>query len=407
MGTQFLDIKDPLVAKDLISSNFYKYYTCECEEISLEDSYGRVVFEDIYSVIDFPPFDRALKDGFAIKSEDSFSASEENPKSVKIIDSLEAGDYSNKTVELGNCVEISTGAPLPEGADAVIMVEYTEKNQDNVELYDSVTPTQDVAVAGSDVKKDTLLLKRGVVLTADKIGVLAAQGFHTVKVYRKPSCAVISTGNELTDLKDKELKPSKIYDVNSTMIKNAIVSCGAIGVNEGIVRDDYDNLKSNILNSLNNHDILICSGGTSAGVGDVLKHVLDEIGEVKLHGIAVQPGKPTILGIVNNKLVIGLPGNPVSAIIIFYVFFAPLLMELVGLKDESLKTVKAKLTKRIHSPIGREQYQLISFNEGKAEPIFKDSGAIFSLARADGYVNVGKNVEIVEEGEIVEVRLFN
>ena len=406
MGTEFLDIKDPFDAMDLISSYFHKYYKQEVEEIPLEDSYGRVVFEDIYSVIDFPPFDRALKDGFAIKAEDSFGASEENPKSVKIIDSLEAGDYSQKTVELGTCVEISTGAPLPDGADAVIMVEYSEKNEDMVDLYDSVTPSQDVAISGSDVKKDTLLLEKGVVLTADKIGVLAAQGFNTVKVYRKPSCAVISTGNELTDIVEDELKPSKIYDVNSTMIKNGIVSCGAIGVNEGIVRDDYDNLKSNILNSLNNHDILICSGGTSAGVGDVLKHVLDEIGEVKLHGIAVQPGKPTILGVVNNKLVIGLPGNPVSAIIIFYVFIAPFIMDLVGLKEEGLKKTKGKLTKRIHSPIGREQYQLISFNNGDVEPIFKDSGAIFSLARADGYVNVGKNVELVEEGEIVEVSLF-
>ena len=176
---------------------------------------------------------------------------------------------------------------------------------------------------------------------------------------------------------------------------------------KGIVKDDYDQLKSKILECLEEYDILICSGGTSAGVGDVLKHVLDEIGEVKLHGIAVQPGKPTILGVIGEKLVIGLPGNPVSSLVIFNVFVAPAIRSLLGLKESSLKKVEGKLTKRIHSAIGREQYQLVKYDDGKVEPIFKDSGAIFSLARADGYVNVSKNTELVEEGEIVEVNLFN
>lgn len=406
MGTEFLDIKDPKDAKDLISNYFKKYYKAESEEIPIEDSNGRVVFEDIHARIDFPPFNRALKDGFAIKSEDSYGASEENPKTVKIIDALEAGSYSDKTVENGLAVEISTGSPLPKGADAVLMVEYSLKNDDEVELYTSVTPTQDVGKKGSDVKVGDLLLKRGTVLNASKIGVLAAQGFKNVKVYKKPSISVISTGNELTNL-GEELKPSKIYDVNSNMIKNAVESSGGCGTIKGIVRDNYNQLKSKILECLDECDVLICSGGTSAGVGDVLKHVLDEIGEVKLHGIAVQPGKPTILGVVGDKLVIGLPGNPVSSLVIFNVFVAPAIRDLAGIKESSLNTVEGKLTQRIHSAVGREQYQLVKYNDGEVEPIFKDSGAIFSLARADGYVNVGKNTEIVEEGEIVKVNLFD
>lgn len=406
MGTEFLNIKDSVDAKNLIQEYFNKYYEPEGEEIPIENSNGRVVFEDIYAKIDFPPFDRALKDGFAIKSEDSFGASEENPKVLKVIDALEAGSYSKKTVENGLAVEISTGSPLPEGADSVLMFEYSLKNGDEVELYTSVTPTQDVGKKGSDVKDGNLLIKKDTVLSASKIGVLAAQGFTTVKVYKKPNISIISTGNELTELGDK-LKPSKIYDVNSYMIKNAVESIGANGTIKGIVKDDYDQLKSKILECLEEYDILICSGGTSAGVGDVLKHVLDEIGEVKLHGIAVQPGKPTILGVIGEKLVIGLPGNPVSSLVIFNVFVAPAIRSLLGLKESSLKKVEGKLTKRIHSAIGREQYQLVKYDEGKVEPIFKDSGAIFSLARADGYVNVSKNTELVEEGEIVEVNLFN
>ncbi len=406
MGTEFLNIKDSVDAKNLIQEYFNKYYEPECEEIPIENSNGRVVFGDIYAKIDFPPFDRALKDGFAIKSEDSFGASEENPKVLKVIDALEAGSYSKKTVENGLAVEISTGSPLPEGADSVLMFEYSLKNGDEVELYTSVTPTQDVGKKGSDVKEGNLLIKKDTVLSASKIGVLAAQGFTTVKVYKKPNISIISTGNELTELGDK-LKPSKIYDVNSYMIKNAAESIGANGTIKGIVKDDYNQLKSKILECLEEYDILICSGGTSAGVGDVLKHVLDEIGEVKLHGIAVQPGKPTILGVIGEKLVIGLPGNPVSSLVIFNVFVAPAIRSLLGLKESSLKKVEGKLTKRIHSAIGREQYQLVKYDDGKVEPIFKDSGAIFSLARADGYVNVSKNTELVEEGEIVEVNLFN
>lgn len=406
MGTEFLQIKEPDEAKELIEKYIFKYYESECEEIPLEEAYNRIVYEDVYSVIDFPPFNRALKDGFAIKSEDSYGASEENPKTLKIIDALEAGSYSEKNVELGRCVEISTGSPLPKGADSVIMVEYTLKNDDEVELYTSVTPTQDVGMKGSDVKKNSLLLKKGIVLTADKIGVLAAQGFETVKVYKKPDIGVISTGNELTEAGEK-LEQSKIYDVNSTMIKNAIYGTGGTATKEGIIHDNYDQLKEKILNSLKKHDILICSGGTSAGVGDVLKHVLDEIGEVKLHGIAVQPGKPTILGVVNNKIVIGLPGNPVSALVIFNVFIAPSIRKLAGKYGENHNKVKGILQERIHSAIGREQYQLVSYNNKKVIPIFKDSGAIFSLARADGYVNVPKNTEIVKEGKTVEVTLFN
>lgn len=305
MGTEFLKIKESEDALEIIQKLFDKYYTLQSEEIAVEDAYGRILSGDVYSRMDFPPFDKALKDGFAILSQDSFGASEESPKTLEVIDFLEAGSTTDKTVEEGKCVEISTGAAMPKGADAVVMVEYCEKMDSNVNILTTVTPTQDVAKKGSDTKESKLILRKGDVLTPGKIGVLLSQGFETIEVYKKPTVGVISTGNEIT-LQGNELPYGKIYDVNGNMIKNDAISCGANAKFLGTVKDDYNQLKAKIQESLDDVDILIGSGGTSAGLGDVMKHVLDELGQVYIHGISVQPGKPTIIGIVDGKIVIGL-----------------------------------------------------------------------------------------------------
>ena len=407
MGTEFLKIKECDEAHDIIQDLFDKYCKPESEEIDCEDAYGRVLFNDVYSRMDFPPFDKALKDGFAILSEDSYGASEESPNTLEIIDFLEAGSITDKVVEKGKCVEISTGAAMPEGANAVVMVEYSEKFDDKVNLLTTATPSQDVAKKGSDIEEGNLILKKGDVLNPGKIGVLLSQGFKTIEVYKKPTVGVISSGNEIT-MQGEDLPFGKIYDVNGNMIKNDAVSCGADAKFLGVVRDNYDQVKEKIQESLKDVDILLCSGGTSAGLGDVIKHVLDELGEVHIHGISVQPGKPTIVGVIDEKLVIGLPGNPVSALMIFNAFVAPPLTSLSGIKkDFEKKVVKGVMTRRIHSPVGRMQYQLVKVDGDDIYPIFKDSGAIFSLSTADGYVKVEKSVELLDEGEEVEVYLFN
>ena len=407
MGTEFLKIKECDEAQDIIQDLFDKYCKDESEEIDCEDAYGRVLYNDVYSRMDFPPFDKALKDGFAILSEDSYGASEESPNTLEIIDFLEAGSITDKKVEKGKCVEISTGAAMPEGANAVVMVEYSEKFDDMVNLLTTATPSQDVAKKGSDIEEGNLILKKGDVLNPGKIGVLLSQGFKTIEVYKKPTVGVISSGNEIT-MQGEELPFGKIYDVNGNMIKNDAVSCGADAKFLGVVRDDYAQVKEKIQESIKDVDILLCSGGTSAGLGDVIKHVLDELGEVYIHGISVQPGKPTIVGVIDGKLVIGLPGNPVSALMIFNAFVAPQLTKLAGIeKDFEHKVVKGVMTRRIHSPVGRMQYQLVKVDGNDIHPIFKDSGAIFSLSTADGYVKVEKSVELLDQGEEVEVYLFN
>lgn len=414
MGVEFLKIKESEEAKEIIQEKFDELYSPQSEIIDIADSYERITFSDIKSRIDFPPFDRSLKDGFAINAEDSYGVNEENPKRLKVIDFLEAGSFTDKTVELGTTVEISTGAPVPDGANAVVMVEFANRQSDNpdlasdeIEILTSVTPSQDIGKKGSDVQAGQVILEKNKLLNPPKIGVIAAQGIDTVEVYKKPVVGVISTGNELLT-NQEEIKPGKIYDVNSEMIKAGVESCGAEGKTLGIVKDVYDDLKAKITESLKECDILLCSGGTSAGVGDNIRQILDEIGTVYIHGITVQPGKPTILGVVDGKIVIGLPGNPVSAIVIFNVFVAPSIKKLAGFVDEQPhKTIKGKLARRIHSPIGRMQYQLVRVEDGIVYPIFKDSGAIFSLASAAGYTKVSKQTEMVEEGEEVEVTLFN
>ncbi|WP_407415359.1 gephyrin-like molybdotransferase Glp [Methanobrevibacter sp.] len=407
MGTEFLKIKECDEAQDIIQDLFEKYCTAQSEEINCEDAYGRVLFNDVYSRMDFPPFDKALKDGFAILSEDSYGASEESPNTLEIIDFLEAGSITDKKVEKGKCVEISTGAAMPEGANAVVMVEYSEKFDDKVNLLTTATPSQDVAKKGSDIEEGKLILEKGDILTPGKIGVLLSQGFKTIEVFKKPTVGIISSGNEIT-MQGQDLPFGKIYDVNGNMIKNDAVSCGADAKFLGVVRDNYDQVKDKIQEALEDVDVLLCSGGTSAGLGDVIKHVLDELGEVHIHGISVQPGKPTIVGVINEKLVIGLPGNPVSALMIFNAFVASPLSKVAGIEKEfEQKTIKGVMTRRIHSPVGRMQYQLVKVDGSDVHPIFKDSGAIFSLSSADGYVKVEKSVELLDEGEEVEVYLFN
>lgn len=407
MGTEFLKIKECDEAIDIINELFEKNLTAQSEEIDVGEAYGRILYEDVYSRMDFPPFDKALKDGFAILAEDSFGASEESPNTLDVIDFLEAGATTDKKVEKGKCIEISTGAAMPEGAEAVVMVEYAEKMDDKVNLLTTATPSQDVAKKGSDIEEGNLILEKGDFLNPGKIGVLLSQGFETIEVYKKPTVGVVSSGNEIT-LQGEELEYGKIYDVNGGMIKNAAISCGADAKFLGVMRDNYDEVKQKITDALNEVEVLFCSGGTSAGLGDVLKHVLDELGEVHIHGISVQPGKPTIVGVIDGKMVIGLPGNPVSAIMIFNAFVAEPLTKLAGIeKDFELKTVKGTMTRRIHSQVGRMQYQLVKVDGDEVHPIFKDSGAIFSLSTADGYVKIPKLVELLDEGEEVEVYLIN
>lgn len=441
MGKEFLRIKDPEEVKKVISSLPFKK---EVEKIPLETALHRILSEDVHAAINLPPFRRAAMDGYAVKAEDTFHASEDKPARLKFLGVVTAGQVPQDEVMEGTCIEVSTGAPIPEGADAVVMIEFAEKKGDDIRILESVASGTNIADEGSDVKQGELLLSVGEFITPDKIGVLSAIGLSKIPVFTQPKVAVISTGNEIIKL-DENLDYGKIYDINSYTISSAVKTCGCLPIHSEIVKDDYESLTAKI-NEFKDADIIITSGGTSAGAGDVLRTVLDEMGEVLVHGVAVKPGKPTIIGLIktddgnqidkdkinridtdqtnqndnnqidrnhgnqinendNNQIIFGLPGYPVAALMVFHVFVAPFLRKIASLDEKGPQenALKLKLSRRFRPARGRKQYVLVRIKDGQAHPILKDSGAITALAEADGYFEVPKNVEILEEGSSVDV----
>lgn len=405
MGKEFLNLMDPDEVKKIIDSlNMER----KIERINLSDAYQRVLAEDVHALIDLPPFNRASMDGYAVQAQDTFGASEDNPIILNLIEKIRAGDSPSKEVQKGTCSEVGTGAPLPAGADAVVMVEVTDIQKDKVEIMEAVAPGTNRALQGSDIEKGQLLMEKGTLLTAAKIGALSAVGLKEIPVFAKPIVAVISTGNELIK-PEEELKQGKLYDINSESISNAVKSCGCTPLASTIVKDDYDSIKNRI-NSYKDADVIITSGGTSAGAGDILRQVVEDMGKILVHGISVKPGKPTLIGTLpdegGNVVLFGLPGYPVSALMIFHGFVAPFLRGIAGVNEfmEKKESRSLKLGRRYHSARGRSHFVLVKIEDNIAHPILKDSGAITALADADGYFEVPKNVEIMEKGEKVKVQ---
>ncbi|AXV39747.1 gephyrin-like molybdotransferase Glp [Methanobacterium sp. BAmetb5] len=408
MGKEFLNLMDSDEVKKIIDSlNMER----KIERINLSDAYQRVLAEDVHALIDLPPFNRASMDGYAVQAQDTFGASEDNPIILNLIEKIRAGDSPLKEVQKGTCSEVGTGAPLPAGADAVVMVEVTDIQKDKVEIMEAVAPGTNRALQGSDIEKGQLLMGKGTLLTAAKIGALSAVGLKEIPVFAKPIVAIISTGNELIK-PEEELKHGKLYDINSESISNAVKSCGCTPLASTIVKDDYDSIKNKI-DSYKDADVIITSGGTSAGAGDILRQVVEDMGKILVHGISVKPGKPTLIGTLpdegGNVVLFGLPGYPVSALMIFHGFVAPFLRGIAGVNEfmEKKESRSLKLDRRYHSARGRSHFVLVKIEGNIAHPILKDSGAITALAEADGYFEVPKNVEIMEEGEEVKVQFLS
>jgi molybdopterin molybdotransferase len=407
MGQEFLSIKDPDEVRKIIENIPINK---RVEKVSLENSLTRVLSEDINASINLPPFRRVSMDGYAVIAADTFTASEENPVRLKLLEVVGAGDVPVKNLINGFCTEVSTGAPVPEDANGVVMVEFTDIQDGEILIYESAAVGQNIAKEGSDIKKGEQLLQRFTRITPDKIGVLSAIGLKEIPVFQKPRVAIISTGNEIIS-HDEELTYGKIYDINSQTISSAVKSCGCISLHTEIVKDDYNSLKKAI-NKFKDADLIITSGGTSAGTGDILREVLDDMGEVLVHGVSVKPGKPTIIGRLRNgekdKYLFGLPGYPVAALMVFHVFFAPFLRRMASIDTSTSLinkgVVELELSRRYRPARGRTHYLLVKIDGKDAIPILKDSGAITSLAEADGFIEIPKNVEILEKG--INVKVF-
>ncbi|MCZ7355483.1 MAG: molybdopterin biosynthesis protein [Candidatus Methanoperedens sp.] len=370
-------------------------------QVDIENASGRVLAEDSVSPVDVPPFSRASMDGYAVHASDTYEAREDRSVQLKLTGSIPAGINSDVHVGTGEAAEISTGAVMPSGADAVVMVEYTIIDTDLLVLR-PVSINENVMHAGVDIMAGERVLEKGTSLGAREIGVLAATGRKDVRVYGL-NVGIISTGNELAE-PGRELEAGEIYDINSFSIASAVRECGGTPARYGIVGDDETEMKEVLEKAAGNCDIILTSGSTSAGCGDIMYRIIEENGTVLAHGIDIKPGKPAIIGKVFGKTIFGLPGYPASSLIIFNEFVAPLIRKLTGKKKEQI-SVTAKLAIRVRSE-GRSQLLPVGLVRGRAYPIEKGSGAITTLSEADGFIEIPLDAEMISAGESVEVTLF-
>lgn len=376
------------------------------ELIPIEMAVNRVLARNIIASMDIPPFDRAAMDGYALRAEDTYGASEFNPKTLRLIGVLRAGESTDKSVGQGECMRIATGCPIPPGADAVAMAEFAEENESekSVLIFKAVHPLENISPRGEDIKRGETVLREGDILTPAKIGVLAALGLRRAPVYQKPRVAVIPTGEEIQEL-GFELAEGEVYDVNSYTLASLIIDNGALVTRAPIIPDTREDLR-NALHRFLDHDLIVFSGGSSVGERDMLADIIEEEGKLLFHGVQIKPGKPTLFGVVGGKPVLGMPGYPASCLSNAYVFLVPMVRKMARLPQKKPTVIKAKMAKRFVSASGREQFLTVRIVDGKAFPVFKKSGDITSLSKADGYVILPVNLDVIEEGEEVAVILF-
>ena len=399
-------------AQRTIQAQFKPAFVGEEEAVLLE-AYNRVLSADVVSGFDIPPFNRSTMDGYAVRAEDTFGADENQSAILKVTGAVAIGEQPKIAIGQGEAVEIVTGAPMPEGANAVVMVEDTEREDEELHVFTPVNANENVMKKGSDIKKGATVLKKGQVLTSSEIGVLAALGLTSAKVLRVPIVAVLSTGGEVTD-PGKPLPEGKIYDINAYSLSTAVIESGGKPVYLGSVPDDKDALAKALQTAVVSADMVITSGGVSVGPKDYTAQIVDSLGKpgIVVYGIAIKPGKPTTVGFVGEKTVFSLPGNPTSALLIFYLLARPMIQQLAGRPVTGMKTVKAFAGARMFSAKGRRTFVMVKLEFDTdcrliAQPVETGaSGAITTLAKADGFVEIAENEQFVDVDQEVLVALF-
>ena len=376
------------------------------ERIALREADGRVIATPPSSAVDVPPFDRAAMDGYAVRAEDTFGAGRYDAKVLRCVEKVHTAQVATKAVGAGECIQIATGAPMPQGADAVVMVEETERigGSDDVRILTPVYPRQHVGRRAADIAVGQTVLRAGDVLNPSRIGALAAVGALDVEVYARPRIAILSTGNEIVE-PGQPLAPGQIYDINRFTLASIITAHGGVPVVLPTAQDTIEALSAAIDTALA-EDVLVFSGGSSVGERDLILDVLVKRGEVLFHGVAVKPGKPTVFGHVGGTPVLGMPGYPTSCLSNGYMLLVPMLRRMARLPEHRPQIVRVPLARRIVSTTGRHQFYTVRIEEGGAAPAFKASGDITSMAHADGYIEIPPQVDIVEAGELVDVKLF-
>lgn len=382
------------------------------EEIDLDDALDRVLSRDVVSSVNAPSFDRSNFDGFAVRAADTIGADEASPRTLRLLpQALASGVVASAEVETGTAVAIATGGMLPRGADAIVMVENTDVAWPQLLIYKAVTPGFGVTFAGTDISKGETVLRRGQRLTSRETGVLAAVGACRVFVWRPVRVGIISTGDEIID-PSAAMQPGMVYDSNARIVADAVKEMGAQPQLLGIVRDSLDDLRSVVRRALRSSDVVILSGGTSKGAGDLSYRVVAELDEpgIIAHGVALKPGKPICLAATEGKAVVVLPGFPTSAIFTFHEFVAPLILALGGRQPPEKSIVQATLAHKVNSEIGRTEFLLVGLTSGEKElaayPMGKGSGSVTTFSRADGFVTIPQDDEIWDAGREVQVQLL-
>jgi len=390
---------------------------CGIETVPLDAALGRVLSAHVVSLVDVPFFDRSNVDGFAVVAQDTFGASEEAPRSLLLVEEeIHTGVVPTAVVECGKAVLIATGGMVPRGADAVVMIEDTDVREGELYVTRAVTPGTGISFAGTDITAGETVLRRGRVLTSRDTGVLAAIGVDHVNVWRKPIVAILSTGDEII-APGNPMQPAKVYDSNAQVLADAVRELGGEPRRLGIVADDLNALRERLHHALEFADVVLMSGGTSKGAGDVSYRVVSELGDpgIVAHGVALKPGKPICLAATGGRAVVVLPGFPTSAIFTFHEFVAPVIRMLAGRGSEERTIVPAKLAVKVNSDIGRTEYLLVGLVETGDEdggtslaayPMGQGSGSVTTFSRADGFATIGRHEEIVQAGTIINVQLL-
>ena len=412
------------------------------DTVALDAALGRVLAIDILSPGDVPSFDRSNVDGFAVVAEDTFGASEEVPRRVRLAaEVIHTGVVPTTVIRSGEAVAIATGGMIPRGADAVVMVEHADVGPAEaghyVQILRAVTAGSGVSFAGTDITAGETVLRRGTILTSRDTGVLAAIGVDAVDVWRKPLVAILSTGDEIIP-PGEPMQPARVYDSNAQVLSDAVRELGCEPLRLGIVGDDVDQLRAKLREALATADAVLLSGGTSKGAGDVSYRVVSELNDpgIVAHGVALKPGKPICLAATGGRPVVVLPGFPTSAIFTFHEFVAPVLSAMAGVPESAgrrsaAQTVQARLAVKVNSEIGRTEYLLVGLVERRdpgsgmrdtkdtesripdpesralaAYPMGQGSGSVTTFSRADGFTTIGRHEEIVPAGTMVSVQLL-
>jgi len=378
------------------------------EHARLEDAAGRVAAADVTSAIDVPPFARSAMDGYAVIAADVAGATPSAPVRLRLLDRIYTGEMSAVTIERGSCAEIATGAPMPAGADAVVMVEETARSADGqeIEIRAAAAAGQHIGRRGADIAAGDRVVAAGDLLTPSRVGAVAAVGHGEIELFAKPRVAILSTGNEVVE-PGAALAPGQIFDVNRFTLGAIVSAHGGIPEPRRAAQDTVGAL-IDALDACATADLIVFSGGSSVGERDLVIDAIAARGEMIFHGIAVRPGKPTAFALIGAQRTpfFGMPGNPTSCLSNAYILLVPFLRAIARLPPHAAQTVRAPLGRRIASAVNRHQFYTVRLRDGVAFPAFKGSGDITSLSQADGYIEIPADQSVVEEGASVTVTLF-